>query len=413
MDKYSSVPQLQTVDFEPERLADVIGEDGQIVLLHEPLDLSIDSRQIQDARFVSSYAVLDEPIETVRETVRDFDRYASLLKSVRSSRTTRSDPDSPRAEFVIGLDTPVVNPSFRYELEYQSEDHTFFFHSIDGDFDLILGCWEFIPLDCDRTLLVYTSWFEFGSLGWTLRTIFWAQPDLESTIPVTQSTILVRALKNEIEGRKDSAPEVPVDDLPEEPSTPLFTEDRASLESLTPLTERGTVMKVHPKQWIRDEGDSLEVTYVSGIGLMDIPFEEAREFTTDFERYTDFIQQVGRVECREESNGEIVGTWTLDLGINVLSIGLEYTLRYTPASDRALTFRRIKGDIQYVSGALEWVSLEEDRTLFFYTTATQVGSGDSFIVKMANILPHKQIVIGVAAGAMAVEKLVEEANERL
>jgi ribosome-associated toxin RatA of RatAB toxin-antitoxin module len=412
MDRTDTIPQLQNIEFDTDHLVHVIGEDGQLVLLHDPETIRTEDRTIEDARFVSSYAVIDESPEDVREYVRNFDQYEDLLKSVRSSTTTRTDKESPRAEFVIGLDTPVVNPSFRYELEYESEDGTLFFRSLEGDFDLILGCWEFIPLPQNRTLLAYTSWFEFGSLSWTLQTIFWAQPDLETTIPVTQSAILLRALKNGLENRDSSGPTEPVDRLPEDPETPFFTDQSEDLVSLVPLAERGTVMKVHPQQWIRDEGSPLEVTYVSGIGLMDRPFEEAQAFTTDFERYADFIQQVGRVETREEGNGEIIGTWMLDLGINVLSIGLDYTLRYTPVSEKALSFRRIEGDIQYVSGALEWEPVGDHRTLFFYTTATQVGSGDSFIVKMANILPHKQIVIGVAAGAMAVEKLVDAAEDR-
>jgi ribosome-associated toxin RatA of RatAB toxin-antitoxin module len=406
-----TIPSLRNGESDPETLAQIGGGHGELILLHDPKTLQLDNRSVDDCRFVSCSAVIDEPPETVRDFVTNFGDYHTLLKFIRESEVLEDDEDHPAVSFSIGMDTPLVDPRFNYTLRYDLTGDDIVFRAESGDFDTILGRWEFIPLEGDRTFLVYTSWFEFGSLSWTMRTIFWAQPDLKTTIPVTQASVLIHAMKNRLENRSDTPPQ-DTDDLPEEPSIPILTDDGRSLEALAPLTEQGTLIKVHPHQWINDEGSPLDITFVTAIGLMETDAETARHHSRNFEKYPDYIDQVSTVTPSRDDDGNLIARWELDLGVNILSIGLDYTIKYLSHSEKALKFHRLDGDIEHVYGALEWVEIEEDRTLFFYTTATQVGSGDSFIVQLANILPHKQIIIGVAAGAMAVEKLVNRVNEK-
>lgn len=404
------IPSIRSHNSDPETLAEIAGANGELILLHDQQSLETGTRRIDDCRFVSCSAVIDRPPETVRQFVTDFGQYHTLLKFIRESTVLDDDEHNPVVEFSIGMDTPIVDPRFNYVLRYDTRGEDLVFQSQSGDFDMILGRWEFIPLSGGRTYLVYTSWFEFGSLSWTMRTIFWAQPDLKITIPVTQASVLVHAMKNQMENRSDSPPENS-EDLSDDPSIPLLTKEDYSLESLVPLTEQGTLIKVHPQQWINDNGSPLDITFVTGIGLMEAGIEEAKSHSRNFEKYPEYIEQVSQVTPRRDEDGDLVATWELDLGVKILSIGLEYTIKYVPSTDYSLTFHRLDGDIEHVYGALEWEEVEDGRTLFIYTTATQVGSGDSFVVKLANILPHKQIIIGVAAGAMAVEKLVNRIND--
>ncbi|MFB6346802.1 MAG: hypothetical protein ABEK50_13740, partial [bacterium] len=111
---------------------------------------------------------------------------------------------------------------------------------------------------------------------------------------------------------------------------------------------------------------------------------------------------VSNVDSREVPDG-FEATWTLDLGIKLISLSFSYSLKYTWESDTILSFRRISGDLKHVYGSLEWEAVDENRTLFFYTPATEIGQDDSMLVKMAESLPHRQIVVGVSAGALTVK----------
>lgn len=404
------IPKLRDIHQNPVKLADVLDQDSQLVLLQNPRKIETRNGPIQNARFVSCISVVNDPPEAVKKTVSNFEHYTDFLQLIQKSEVKNRSDRSCNVEFSVGLDTPVVSPTFNYTIKYNLEGQDLTFRSVEGDFSHVLGGWEFIRLDDDRTLLSYSSWFEFSSLSWTLSTIMWAQPDLKHTIPITQATVLVRAIQNDINDMEPDSCNQKTENLPDNPTVPLFTDNGRSLESLRPLTRNGTLMKVHPNQWIRDVDDPLNVRFVTGIGNMNVDRDRAIDYSTDFASYTNYIEQVSQVRMETDSSDRKIAHWTLDLGIKILSISVRYTIEYLRKNDNVLEFRRTEGDIRYIYGALEWMEIDEQETLFFYTTATQVGSGDSFIVRLANVLPHKQIIIGVTAGAMAVKKLCEHVN---
>jgi hypothetical protein len=55
--------------------------------------------------------------------------------------------------------------------------------------------------------------------------------------------------------------------------------------------------------------------------------------------------------------------------------------------------------------------VQEDRTLYFYTMTTRIGEKDSTLVQLGRLLPHFQIFVGVATGALAVRRMVDWIND--
>lgn len=149
----------------------------------------------------------------------------------------------------------------------------------------------------------------------------------------------------------------------------------------------GTLMYVHPKRWIREDEDPLDFQFVTGIGLVDKPLPEVKELTTHFRRFSEFIDQVSEVEARSIPDG-YEATWHLDLGVSLLRLKFSYSLEYHWSGANSLPFHQVEGGRRYVYGAPEWAALEDDRTLFFYTTATPLGRKDSTPVPFAKLLPH-------------------------
>lgn len=402
----ATVPSVrETTD--PRPLAGWLEEEGQLALLHDA-NVPESPEVAVETHFVSCVALFDETPETVREAVLDFDTYPEMLDQVTGARRTASSDGRINGEFELQIETPVISPSFEYELSYrETPDGDLLFESVGGDFNHVLGRWEFLEVD-GKTLVAYTIWYDLSDLGWTLSTIFWAQPDYREALPVTQVAVQLEQMRHGILGdqRKESPP---VEELPADPEVPLFQGTEFPRDSFRDLAGTGTLMYVHPTRWIREDDHALDFRFVTGIGLMEKPPDRVKSLTTQFGRFPEFIDQVSRVDAREVEGG-YEATWHLDVGVSLLPLSLQYSLDYEWEGSNSLPFRQTDGDLRYVYGALEWEPVAEDRTLFFYTTATQVGRKDSTLVQFAKLLPHLQIIIGVSTGALAVKKQVEWVN---
>lgn len=398
MDLEETVPRLRGLP-NLASLAGWIGEEGLLVMLHDEKTVRRNGTSETGAQFVSCMALVDRDVETVRETVQNFANYETMLDEIETAVVHSSSSRQSTVEYTLEIETPVVSPSFNYTLQYSpSDDGGLLFKDVDGDFDHVIGRWEFLEID-GKTLMIYTVWNDVSNLGFTFNTIFWAQPDLKIAMPMTQASVLTEQIRTSLSSGDDSHP--PINDLPDEPDVPRLANRDIPREALVSLAEQGTLMYVHPLQWIRDKDRALDLQFVSGIGLMEAPLEETKEFSTQFERYPEFVDQVSNVDSRETREG-FEATWTLDLGIKIISLSLSYSLDYRWQDETTLSFRRTGGDLSHVYGTLEWEEVAEDRTLFFYTPATQVGQDDSLLVRMAEAIPNRQMVIGVSAGALAV-----------
>jgi Asp-tRNA(Asn)/Glu-tRNA(Gln) amidotransferase C subunit len=408
IEAFEEVPNVLGEDARKEDLAQFI-DDRQLLVLHESRSIPTPNGE-KDVRFVSSMMVVDTPLEDVRQAVTNYENYTNFLPTLENVTTSPTDGDTEIVELAMELRLGVVNPMLYYTLEYYpGSGDDLLFRRKKGDISASYGRWEFESLPDGRTLVAYTNWSDFSNLGLTVDTVLWAQPDLKLAIPVSQTAVVMKNLREHVAQKPDrrEATEAPTD-----PDVPLFSEGRVP-DQLTEFARRGTPMIVHPEQTIRESsGDTLGLSFVSAVGVANGSTEDAKEYLTRFEKFPDFVNQVSSVQATKTDSG-YRATWELSMGLGVMSVGIDYSLDYSWVNNDSLVFRRTAGDLTHVYGALEWIPIKENRTMFFYTTATQIGENAGYLLQLGNLIPNKQIVIGVSAGALAVEKQIDWANDQL
>lgn len=405
----AQIPRMANKDFHPEQLASFIG-DRQLVLLHNEQDIPTPAGSVK-GRYVTSLMVVDTGLAPTRRAVTDYEAYPEFLPTLNDVTVSKTEGDTKWIDLQLELRLGVVNPNLYYTLKYrkrQNGDITW--KRTKGDISASYGRWEFFPLADTKTLVAYTSWSDFTDIGWTVDTVLWAQPDLKLAIPVSQSAVFMKHLRDQImkEAEADTS-----DSLPRRPDIPLMAQKQSVPDQLTRLTSMGTPMIIHPDRTIRQaSGEPLDLTFVTAIGTIRGPRDKAKELLTRFEKFPDFVEQVSSVSADTTDTG-FRATWNLSMGLGILSVGIDYRLAYDWIGDQSLVFHSIGGDLDHVYGALEWQPVTENKTLFFYTTATQIGENAGYLVQLGNMIPNKQIVIGVSAGALAVEKQIDWANKEI
>jgi hypothetical protein len=268
------------------------------------------------------------------------------------------------------------------------------------------GRWEFFPLQDGRTLLVYTQWSDMDSLGFTMRMMFRAQPDLRLAFPVATTTLVVEAIRRRAEGLPVTEP-APVTAPVSQPEIPLLSDPQSPvpLDALRFLSRSGTVIVIHPRQWIQTRAGPLDLVFVSSTAHVKTSAYTAQYYTRQFARYPEFFNQVRQTVHRNTAAGEFVD-WELGLGFGFLAVGINFTLTYDEDPNGAiLRYRTHAGDIEHVYGAWEWISLGEQESLAVYTTVSELGPDAPAIMKLVNLVPNRKITVGVSSSAIIAEKI--------
>lgn len=379
----------------------------QLVLLHDSTPIET-SGSTDSVRFVSSATVVDTRPEVVRRTVLNFRKYPRYLSAYQRARVVRVDKSGTTVDFEFNLNMALIEPTVNYRLKYSDgPNDDLIFTRESGTFVTRRGRWEFVPLSKNRTLLAFTGWIDYGGLTWTADAILWAQPELMRALPVTRATTLVDTIRQESEN-------TPTDTRPlrADPAIPTVFKDKSRIQPLATLTESGIPMFVHPTQYISDNGDSINLIFTSTIDLVKGPIEPAKNYLTRFEKVPNFIRQLKSVESVRTDTG-LVATWDFNLGFSILSIPVSYRVAYKWTHTDRLVYRRIEGDFEKIYGAYEWHSLSENRTLYAFSSASHVGEDAPSTVQLANLIPNRQIFMGVTLGAIGVENAVAWTNRQL
>jgi hypothetical protein len=295
-----------------------------------------------------------------------------------------------------------------YTLAYQNQPNgDITWRLVEGDYDEHLGRWEFFALPGDKTLLAYTAWQDFASIGFTVRTIMAAQPDLKLIIPVASAAVLVNAVSRRAEGLP------PEDEKPtrvaKTPTVPMLSTGAHSipLPELRKLAEAGTLILLHPVQWFAGtKGKAVDFSFMSAAALVDLPAEKSRDLATSFDRFPEFIKQVKSVDKSLDEKGNRIFDYKLSVGLSILSVSVQYGLAYTDVTPFASRFERVSGELEYVHGAWEFFDVGDGKSLVVYTTASKLGEGAPAILKIGEDMPNRDLLVGISASAITMQKLV-------
>ena len=411
----SQVPRIQDMGIQMKQMAK-IAEMGQFLLLHTVRKMTIPiGKQMEtfDIRFSSSMTVINAPVEKVKQVVTDFNHYHEFMPQTKWVEIISQTQDHIQAKFKLSIKIPLIRFGVKFVLDYYLEpsgDITW--TQISGDMQGNIGRYEFVPLSENKTLLIFTFWSDIHDISFIMNLILKAQPDIELAIPVSTGALVVDSIKKRAENKPAST--IPaIDQLNDKPDIPIMTSCQIPVPTLHKLSKLGTIVVVHPTQWIRDDaGNSIEVKFVSAGGMVQGPIDRVKALVSDFTRYHEFSYQVKKSVIRPTNDGMIVD-WRLKLGFAIFKFNLDFSLDYDWENDNTLVFQCIDGDLEYNYGSWEWISLSENQTMVLFSTAIPLGKKAPFILKFTKMIPNSQVVMGASTTAVAIEKMSPWINEQI
>lgn len=405
------IPSVAELGAEPEKLAQIVG-DSKVILLHKPRPISWkDGKKTikRNERYVTGLTVIAAPVTTVRQTVADFAQYVKYMPQTETADVKQGANGKTVVDYELEFEMPVMNIGVDYTLEYTNEPNGDITWSlVEGDMDQNVGRYEFYPLPGDKTLLAYTNWNDIKGMGFGVKVLLDAQPDLQVAIPVASAAVILNAIQRRAEGLP-LKPAKPKSVERKTPSIPMLSKGTPAipLPTMRKLANAGTVVFVHPEQWIMTDEGPKDFVFVSAATLVKKPRDVVRKYALMFDRYGEFFSQVSKVKATPVGD-DITVDWRLKLGFGVLAVPIDYTLAYKrlQADDpNVMTFDRVKGDIRFIFGSWEFMEPAPDETLVFYSTASELGDKASAILKLGNLVPNRQITIGVSSAAIILENL--------
>ncbi len=383
----------------------------ELLLLHQKrqITVKVNKKEKQyDAQFVSSMVVINGSVDKIRQAILDFKHYHKFMPQIQYAKVLSTFENTMDVRMKVTIDLSIIKTSMIYDRHFIKEpDGSISWSLIKGDVDTSEGRWEFIPLSDNQTLTIYTSWSDMKS-KFFYRMMMKSQPNLEATIPIGAASLAIHLIKKRIEGSvKDSVENVK--ELPEKPEIPVLT--KAHLNAIHKMAKHGTVIFVHPTQFLRSKPDAIDLIFVSGGGIVNAPIDQVKMLTTNFSRYDEFNNQVKKMKITNKDNGFIIDC-NMRIGGNFIGVGIDYTLEYTWHGSDKLFYSIVKGDIEHIYGVWEWIPLGPDKTLLVHTSTSKTGKEDSIVLRQNDKIPNSQVVIGASVNLALIENQIPWIEEQ-
>lgn len=406
----ADVPSIRDLGIDAAAVAPLIG-DSQLILLHQPrahkwtLDGDAHEKKVV---FISSLQVVDAPVAQVRAVVDAVEKYPSFVPEIKAVEMHEKD-GVRQAEVESENNAIVMSISVDYTLAITTAANgDILWRLVEGDLDEFAARWEFFPLPGGKTLLAFTSWQDFESISFTVRTIMRAQPDFRTVIPVTSAAVLMNAVAAKAGGRAvDGAHVHAAQDAPQPPLLSTGA-TQTSVAAMRKLAETGTFMLVHPVQWLKGKkGKPKPFLFMSAGAIAPLPAEQAKALVTDFARIPEYLpKQVDKVERVKTDDGSTVYDFKLKVGISILTVSVRYRLAYDDVTPLAVSYRNVSGDMEVISGAWEFFDLGDGKSLVYYTTGSIMGDDAPAILKVGQDMPNRDLIIGISSTALTIQKLL-------
>ncbi|ETR74120.1 MAG: hypothetical protein OMM_00431 [Candidatus Magnetoglobus multicellularis str. Araruama] len=237
-----------------------------------------------------------------------------------------------------------------------------------------------------------------------------AQPDLAMAVPIGTTALMVEAVKAQAEKRKYMTP-MNAQNLPTSPAIPYVSNEKIPVDTIDALLKHGQLLIVHPRQWIRTPGNhTLDFVFTSGMDIIHKPIEQVKAISTDPSEYPNIFYQVKYVTPRID---QMEIDWRLKLWFSFFSFTIDLTHHYYWENDNILTYTRESGDLAYVFGRREWISLGKEKTMIIFTTAFQGGKTAPYFYKFVKMLPNSQVIGSTSVCSILMEKHIPWIESKL
>ena len=428
LDWRNPLPRMQALGFDWRQLESLI--DEKMMLLVHPLSRyelpgkKGDLVEFNSARAVTAFAVIDAPVGEVKKVVSGYERYVEFMPRTTASKIIQQSGPHTIVAYVLNFKIPLIDLDIKYLLQHTEEKNgDLSVLMLEGDMKGGASRWEFVALENNKTLLMYTNWNDVESVGMVFKTVVKAQPEMKLTSPALSAALAVEAVQEYFIDPPESKPmpipkiisgstttPKPMATLDQsdssflgeisEPRVPSYQQENIPL--LRSLAQAGIVLFIHPAQAVRIEDEITELMFVTVLGGVNGGLEEVKNLSTEFMRYPEYFRQVARVREIEAEQGKEVD-WYYRFGFGIISIPLRYSLAYRWQNDNQLLFDRVAGDIDYIVGGLEWIAVNEAETLSFYTSAIALKESPSWVMTMVKQMPKLAMIGGVSFGIMVLE----------
>jgi len=402
------VPAIKNLNFDTNKLSSIVESKQLIIIFPEQKIKTCKYKKIRyfkNARFVSCISIVNAPHEKVKSIVNDYENYSKFMPETISSDVSFRSKDKVIADYTLQVKIPLIKINVKFQLEhYLQKDSDITWRLIKGKMKASIGRWEIIPVSKNKTLLVNTSWSDHKSAGLLTKLLIKSQPDMSTAIPVSTAALMLNAVKNRAEAEAVNNKINDLNKLPEKPKNPLIFKDNIPVNTLCHLASIGTILFVHPKQWIKNSNNKpIDLNFITAGGIVNAPFNKVKQLSTDSLKIKDLLYQIKRVKVH--NNGSIID-WRLRFWFYFFTLKLDFTNNYKWIDNNTLIFERLKGDIDYIFGSREYMKISDELTLMFLTLAYQTGENAPFTFNLTKKLPNSLVILGASASTVIIEKQI-------
>ncbi|HEX6592788.1 MAG TPA: hypothetical protein VF050_12395 [Moraxellaceae bacterium] len=394
-------PHLADTGISARELALSIGR-RLVVFSHAERDITIPSgkgpRAFGKARFVTAVARVDIPADTMRRRMQDFGSYRHLFPMLTESQVMRLDGPNVVARYRLEIPLPAlatftVDFRIKHALE---KDGSISALLIDGKAESliamlggvsdeladqpVLSRWEFIPLNAQQSLLVFTYWDRVELKSYFSRKFMQEYPELKVIGPY-----MVAAGAAESVHRNFLAPQ-PLKGEPNPPDIASLAKMRGLMETLTPY---GHVAVMEPEQAVSSGLKVPPLRYAALATRIQTPPAASRRLSTIYERLPELHKEVRKVGVQDHGR-------QLDLKLDIrfafmiIRFSLDLDLDLNWLRPDKVEFRRTAGELAQLRGMSEWLPIEgSNDTLMLISAAHEVGEGAPLVLRMAHSIVER------------------------
>jgi len=156
---------------------------------------------------VVSAAVVNAPADKVWDTLADFESYPKFMPQTTKMRVISKPAENQFiTEQTITVEIYVLKVNLTYQhLQKLEPKRKIRFSYLSGDLPGTFGAWDLVEVPGkNQTIIFYTLYSNLTSLPWPIGPIMKSQPDFLTSVNVSTGSMVVKAVKEEVEKRQES-----------------------------------------------------------------------------------------------------------------------------------------------------------------------------------------------------------------
>lgn len=415
----NQAPHLSDLGLAPRDVAAAL-DNRLLTFSHPERDIALPGakgiRHFSRARFVTTVARVDLPVQTLRRNMRDFTTYKNLFPMLTGSDVVATDGANQIVKFRIEVPMPalasfIIDFRFKQRLE---RDGSISGLLIDGEAKSLIAMlggmtdelagqpvltrWEFLPVSADQSLLVFTYWDRIDLKSYFARKLLEQYPELRVAGPYMVSAGAVESIRQNFSLSTSH---------PASPGIPGWSDFSRLQPFIHQLSAHGHVGVLEPERHVAVNRQQKPLRYVSLATRISADPDATRRLATSYGRLPEVIREIRHVEVRDRGK-EVDLALGIRFAFMVIRFSLDMDMRNTWVTPERLEFQRRRGQLARLSGGVEWLPVPgRSQTLMLTAAAHEIGDEAPLVLRLAHRIVE-QIPFAEALANMAAQIVVME-----